>query len=257
MTWTKKHDKFALTCKLSESQALVLRDAMRKAKPNEPVKIEMDLRLTNRWIGKVRPEGEYHRKTITGTIAALDEKSQGMITIMKKYSPWVYKILVKPLAFVERTQSAFSAPTRNQSTVNPMFSNDHKNQARELLLQNISKLDSLFQKLGMKYTHDALMRIWHNANKSMTNVKHAVEYMLDYHARKINRAREMGVNSLEELQSKGVITPEAFLHDCLVHGWHFDSPYSEPLPVLDSRGEIINYVDGIMKLVNDCQRIQT
>ncbi|NJK56487.1 MAG: hypothetical protein HC939_11055 [Pleurocapsa sp. SU_5_0] len=97
MNWNKKHDKFALAYNLRESQGYVLRDILRKAKPNEPTEIEIDLRLTNRWIGKVRGSGEYHRKTITNAIAALDEKTQGMITILKRYNPWVYKILVRPL----------------------------------------------------------------------------------------------------------------------------------------------------------------
>ncbi|MEY2833400.1 MAG: hypothetical protein RLZZ574_2659 [Cyanobacteriota bacterium] len=216
MNWNKKHDKFALACNLSESQQLVLRDALRKGKSYEPVEIEIDLRKTNCWIGKVRAKGEFHRKTITTAIAALDEKSQGMVTMLKRYNPWVYKILVRPLALVERIQSAKCASIPKLATGNPMFDADHKKNSRELLLQNISKLDSLFQKLGMRYTQDSLLRIWRLAGKQMSNVKNAVEYMLMTHADKIEQSRAGA--SPEE--AEGITNPKGWLHDCLKYGWH-------------------------------------
>ena len=66
-----------------------------------------------------------------------------------------------------------------------MFSNAHKKRSRELLLQDISKLDSLFKKLGMNYTPDALMRLWRYAGKKKSEVEKALEYMLFCHNQKL------------------------------------------------------------------------
>ena len=106
----------------------MLRDALRKCR-NEPIEVEMDLRVTNKWIGKVRPKGEFHRKTMVTGIEALDEKTMGMFTIIKKYSPWVYRVLIRPLEFVERIQRAKCESTPKLPTLNPMFDAEHQKTA--------------------------------------------------------------------------------------------------------------------------------
>jgi hypothetical protein len=170
---------------------------------------------------------------MTTAIAQLDEKTQGMITIIKRYNPWIYKVLIRPLSFVERIQSAKCAPIPKPGTGNPMFSEDHKIRARELLLQNISKLDSLFRKLGMHHTPDSLMRIWRLAGENMLEVKGAVEYMLTCHAEKLKR----------NPTSEGIATPEGWLHDCLSRGWHHK--VESKLPYIE--GENIHFfLDSLM-----------
>jgi hypothetical protein len=226
------------------NKAIVLRDILRKGKLNQSTEVEIDLRLTNRWIGKVRARGEFHRKTITTAIAQLDDKTQGMITILKRYNPWIYKILVRPLALVEGIQSAKCASIPLRATGNPMFDGDHKNRSRELLLQNISKLDSLFKKLGMFYNHESLMRIWNMAGKKMSEVKGAVEYMLKVHADKIQRAKEIGVDSVSELQEKGITTPRGWLIRCLEGFWHHKQQEAL-LPCLEG-DYIYTFVDSLM-----------
>jgi hypothetical protein len=238
MTWNKKHDEFALACNLSESQGYVLRDILRKGKLHEPTVTEIDLRVTNRWIGKVRVKGEFHRKTITNSINYLEEKSQGMVTVLKRYNPWVYKLLVRPLALVKRIQSAKCAPIPKLTTGNPMFDSDHKKNSRELLLQNISKLDSLFQKLGMKYTPDSLMRIWRLAGKNLTEVKSAVQYMLTCHAKKLEQSEG------SDNEPQGITTPRGWLHECLKYGWHHGQD-EVILPYLEG-DYVYSFVDSLM-----------
>lgn len=232
MTWTKKHDKFALACNLSESQGYVLRDTLRKGKLNEPTEIEIDLRVTNRWIGKVRARGEFHRKTITTAIAKLDEKTQGMVTILKRYNPWVYKILVRPLTIVEKIQSAFCASIPKLKTGNPMYSDEHKKRLALQQQQDISKLDSILSGIGLKFTMDNLRKLWRMAGKSFDEVKTAVEYLLHAHS----------------TQKTPIGNPHGWLVECLKYFWHkgFNLNYQAELPRFTSSSEIANFVDALV-----------
>lgn len=234
MNWNKKHDEFALASNLSESQQLVLRDALRKGKSYEPTEIEIDLRKTNRWIGKVRAKGEFHRKTITTAIAALDEKSQGMVTMLKRYNPWVYKILVRPLALVERIQSAKCASIPKLATGNPMFSEDHKKRVREQQQQNISKLDSFLSNLGFKFTRDNVAKLWRMSGKSMSEMVVAVEYLLHAHS----------------TQKTPIGNTHGWLVDSLKYGWHhgFNLHYQHKLPVFKTAQEIYSHVKAALNM---------
>lgn len=233
MNWTKKHDKFALACNLSESQGYVLRDILRKGKLNEPTQVEIDLRVTNSWIGKVRARGAYHRKTITTTIAQLDEKTQGMVTMLKRYNPWVYKILVTPLAFVERISCAKRASTPKLATGKPMFSEDHKQRLAKQQQQDISKLDNLLSSVGLKFTSDNLLKLWRMAGKSWSEVTTAVEYLL--HA--------------NSTQKTPIGNAHGFLVDSFKYGWHkgFNLYYQATLPIFESASAISNFVAQIIK----------
>jgi hypothetical protein len=225
MNWTKKHDKFALACNLSESQGYVLRDILRKGKLHEPIEIEVDLRKTNTWIGKVRWQGEFHRKTMTTAIAQLDEKTQGMITVLKRYNPWIYKVLVRPLSFVERIQSAKRASIPKPVTGDPMFSEDHKKNAYEQQQKDISKIDYLLRQIGLKYDADALNRIWRLAGKQIDNVNEAIQLLLYRH------------------NNKAVPRPHGFIIECLKQGWQkgFDMFYEPELPRFNTKEELLEY----------------
>jgi len=245
MTWTKKHDKFALSVNLSESRKLILRDILRKGKLNEPTEVEVDLRVTNQWVGKCRLQGLFHRKTMTTAIPDLEEKTMGMIVVLKRYSPWVYKLLVRPLSFVERMQSAKCALAPKPTTANSMFSEQHKRKSREQLLQNISRLNSYLSKLGLNYTPDALNRLWRFSNRSMAEVKGAVEYMLKTHAEKIKN----GEAALPDADA-GIRRPKGWLHDCLKYGWHINDK-DVVLPFFDSISALADHVNGAFRPNDD------
>jgi hypothetical protein len=237
MTWNKKNDQFALSCELRPSSSLLLRWILRRAKLNQVDEIEIDLRTFNAWIAKNRGR-EFDRKTLKEAIAQLDEKTKGHVLITKSYTWGIHKILVRPLFMVLQQDSQKEEGTPKSATGNPMFDADHKKLARELLLQNISKLDTLFQKLGMKYTQDALMRIWRLAGKNLSEVKNAVQYMLTCHAKKLEQSQ--GLNN----EPQGITTPRGWLHECLKYGWHH-SDDEVILPYLE--GEYVySFVDSLM-----------
>ena len=240
MIWTKKHDKFALALNLSESRCLILRDILRKAKLNEPSEVEIDLRKTNQWIAKVRsPHGAFHRKTVTTAIPELEAKTMGMVVVLKKYSPWVYRLMVRPLFLVEQLQSAKRESSLKPATKNSMYTEDRKQRARDLLLQNISKLDSFLSSLGMKCNHETLHRMWRYAGKSMSNIKDAVTYMLRVHKEKM----ELSQSTMGE--QKGIVKPIGWLHDCLRWGRHLDEEVQKPLPYFDSILALTGFVSDI------------
>jgi hypothetical protein len=238
MSWNKKNDHFASSCGLRQSSEKLIRWLLRRAKSGEVSEIEIDLRVFNQEIARHRDRGGYDRKTLKEAIAQLDEKTQGHVLITKSYTWTIHKILVRPLFIVleQKSQNGEAAP--KLKTGNPMFSADHKKLARELLLQNISKLDSLFRKLGMKYTQDSLMRIWRLSGKNLTEVKSAVQYMLTCHAKKLEQSE--GLNN----EPQGITTPRGWLHECLKYGWHHGQD-EVILPYLEG-DYVYSFVDSLM-----------
>jgi hypothetical protein len=240
MTWTKKHDEFALARNFSESMSLITRYCLRRGNNFEPVEIELNLKKCNRWIGKHRVKGEYHRKTLATAISNLDDRSSGMFVILRSYTPWIHKILIRPLSFVEKLQDAKRAREPRVPTEKPMFDADHKQRLAEQQQQDISKLDNLFRELGMIYTRDALVRIWRLAGKKIDEVKNAIELMLFQ-------------NSTQE---ETIRKPHGWLISCLRNGWQkgLNLYYQVQLPMFNSVQDIDNFVDGIFERN---QRIQT
>ena len=244
MTWNKKHEEFAQSCNLSASQQIALRYILRRAKLHEPSEIEVDVRDTNKWIGKHRIYGKFHRKTVCSWIPALEEKTQGMITILKRYTPWVYKIMVRPLSFLARIESAKCADSPQVSTPDPMFDGDRKRRASELLLQNISRLDNLLQKIGLKCNQETLLRMWRFSGEKMSNIRDAVKYMLRVNQAKIERSKSFGSNGL------GITTPIGWLHECLRYGNYIDESPVE-LPRFANVESIVSFVDSICERAID------
>lgn len=231
MNWTKKHDEFALARNFSESMSLITRFCLRRGKLSEPTEIELDLKQCNKWIGKHRVKGEFHRKTLGTAIANLDERSDGLFIILKSYSPWIHKVLIRPLAFVEELESAKRANSPKVPTVKPMFDADHKKRLFEQQQQDISKLDNIFRELGMVYTPDALVRIWRLAGKSLDEVKNAIELMLYEHS----------------TSAKGVRKAHGWLITCLTKGWQkgLNLYYQTELPYFKTVQDIEQFVDKI------------
>ena len=228
MTWTKKHDEFCLEQKLRPSSIFLLRWLLRRAKQNQVSEIEIDLRVFNNWVGKRRGT-PYDRKTIREAIAELDECTQGLVLITKDYTPWVKKLLVRPLSFLAKKncQKAGSIPKILEG--NPMYSEDHKKLAREQQQQDISRLSSFLAKVGLHYTQDAIVKLWRMAGKSVDEVKKGVELMLFQHS----------------TQEEGVRTPRGWLHDCLRYGWQkgLNLYYQAELPYFKSVEDINVYVN--------------
>jgi cytochrome c556 len=243
MTWNKKNDQYALSCGLRHSSERLLRWLLWRAKRGEVCEIEIDLRVFNQYIAHDRPR-PYDRKTLKEALAQLDEKTQGHILITKSYTWAIHKIIIRPIEMVIQQNSQIGDKLPKLVTGNPMFDADHKKQSRELLLQNISKVDSLFQKLGMRYTQDALMRIWRLAGKNMSNLSDAVTYMLQCHAEKLRRTEHLD-------EPEGVTTPKGWLHDCLKYGWHTVNDVVN-LPYLEG-DYVYSFVDSLIPSAFECE----
>lgn len=247
MTWNKKNDQFALSCGLTRlSVLLMMRWILRRAKLNEVCEIEIDLQVFNTWAAKYRLSGKgFDPKTIREAIALIDENSQGLILVTKSYSPWIKKVMVRPLEMVLRETFPQLGNVPKLATGNPMFSNDHKKRVYEQQQQDISKIKLMLDNLGLRYTHDAILRLWRYADKKVSNVKNAVEYMLYCHSEKIER----------DPHSDGLTKPKGWLHDCLKFGWYIDYidgcefvanfPIFNVAPNVEHRGAILKFIDGL------------
>jgi len=204
---------------------------MRRVKPHQTQNLEIELTLFNQWVQKFRGRG-YDRKTLKFALAQLDECTQGLILIEKSYTWAIHKIIVRPLDFVLSQNDQNSGKTPKLPTGEPMFSAEHKKTAYKQQQQNISRLKSLFSEVGLRFTPDALVRIWRLALKDFDNVVDAVELLLHRHS----------------TQTKSIPNPCGWLVDCLKYGWHYESELvQEPnLPIYDS----------ISQLVEDCNRLR-
>lgn len=232
MTWNKRYEQFALSCAITRlSTTLLLRWVLRRAKQNGVIELLIDLRNFNTWVAKFRGK-PFDPKTLKTAIAQLDEQSEGLVIMTKQYSPWVMKILVRPLSFVLEKKFRKEGKIPKLPTLNPMFDAEHKKNVYKQQQQNISRLDSLFREIGMSYTPDALERIWRLAHKDYDEIVDAVQLLLHRHS----------------TQSKPIPNPCGWLIDCLKFGWHFDSELVQS-PLLPS-------FDTISALVEDCNRLR-
>ena len=229
MNWSKKTEQFALSCKIRGASRLLAHYIINRAKKNEICELEIDLHDFNSWIERHRILGKYHRKTVINAIAFLDEHSQGMFVILKKYSPWVYKLLVRPLEIVLRMKSAKRALIPKADRGNPMYSEEHKERLVKQQQQDISKIDDLLNAVGLKYDRDALTRIYRLAGKKIEPVVKAIELMLYRHS------------------STAITKAHGFIIQCLKGGWqeNFDIYYEPELPKFESRFKIAEFVDSI------------
>lgn len=238
MSWNKKNDQFALSCGLRPSARLLLRWLLRRAKPNQVCEIEADFRVFNSWIAKNRNKA-YDPKTICEAIAQLDDQTQGLILVTKSYSRWVKKILIRPLEMLEEKSPKKDLSPKLQ-TIEPMFDADHKKRVSEQQQQDISKIKHLLGSLGLKYTEDAIYRLWRYADKNVDSVQKAVEYMLYCHGKKLDRGQ------------KGITQPHGWLHECLKYWWHEQAGFylegGVELPYFDGRGAISEFIDTISRV---------
>lgn len=202
--WNKKNDQYASSCGLRQSTEKLVRWLLRRSRPNEVCELEIDLRTFNQEIARHRPTGGYDRKTLKEALAQADEKTEGWILITKSYSWSVHKILVRPLDFLLQEKSPSGDNTPNPKTGESMFSDDHKKRVREQQQQDITILDEMLRKVGLKFTPDNLHRLWRMSGKDIGDIQTAIEYL--FHAQKN--------------QTKPIKNPHGFLVECLKHRWH-------------------------------------
>ena len=233
MTWTKKHDEFCLKQKLRPSAKVLLFWILRRTKQYHQIsEIEIDLIVFNSWVEKWRGT-PYDRKTIKEAINQRYECTNGLVLISKDYTPWVKKLIVRPLSLVtqKKPQKTGTIPQVNGS--NPMYSAEHKKAFIEQQQQDISRLNTLLTKVGLKYDRDALHRIWILADKTMANITQSVEFLLFRHS----------------TQREPIGNPEGLLITCLRRKLYegFNLYYQTELPYFHSGSNISSFVTGLLK----------
>ena len=229
--WNKRHDEFTYQQKLMPSSCYMLRWILRKAKSNEIVEIEIDLKKFNNWVAKKRGK-PYDRATLALAISQLDNQTEGMIIVLKRYTPWIFKLLVRPLSFVEKNKSKKPEKIHNTNAQKPFYTDDQKKKHLEQHQQNISKIDKLFQKVNLQFTRDALTRIWRLAGKKIENVVKTIELLVYQNSTPSNKPIER---------------PHGFVIDCLKYRWYdgFDLYYQPEIPKFGNRRSIIEFSESL------------
>ena len=228
MTWNKKNQQIEMLAGLRQSSVRIAQPILRRADKFKPTKVLVDLKQINKSIARYRGR-PYDPKTLKEAIAQLDELTFGWFVITKTYNWHLHEVMVYPVEMVLQKLSENRDKTPKLNRGNPMYSEDHKKNQDEQQQQEISKLDSLLGKIGLKFTYDNLRRLWREADKSWNNVERAIKYML-----KANGS-----------QSKGVRNPHGFLVECLRWGWYIDPEPEMELPVFGSDPLLNRFVRDI------------
>lgn len=229
MTWNKKNQQFARSCALRPSSIDLAQYLLRRADNFKPTEVLLDLREFNREIGKDRIRGEYDRKTIKEAIAQLDELTFGWFVVLKSYTWSIHKVMVRPLQFAayNKSQSLGTAPKLNRG--NPMFSDEHKQRLVKQQQQDISKIDSLFKRIGLEFNYSALVNIWRMAGKSIDEVKNAVKLLLFQHS----------------TQKDKIENAHGWIVSCVRYGWQkgLNLYYQPDLPYFTNAQDLEHFVD--------------
>ena len=232
MTWNKKNQQFALSRGLRPSSKELAQWILRKADNFQATEKLIDLKVFNKYIGESRVR-QYDPKTVKEAIAQLDESTYGWFKIQRSHNWHLHTVLIRPVevAISEKSRPSGSAPKLKQG--NPMFSDAHKERLDLLLQQNISKLDFLLQKIGLKYNHCSLKRIWAIVGQKFDEVERGIELMLYQNS----------------VKPGSIVNPKAWLVSCLKDRWHdsFDLHYSPGLPKFDSVRDISRFVREIFQ----------
>lgn len=171
----------------------------------------------------------YHRTTVPKLMKQIEQKSEGTIQVIEDYHHGIYKILVHPIWFLDEKKSSSSENRLSSNSVNPMFSEEHKKKVLEQQQQDLDALDSLFQKIGMKYSPKALLNIWRTAGKKIDEVKDAIAFMLH----------------CNQNQAEPIRNAHGWLISCLRFGDHHDFAHQliYQLPKFDNRLELMTYIN--------------
>ncbi len=228
MYWTKSHDEACLSFGLTKSAELLYRWINRRTKGNEPEEVEIDLKKFNNWVAKKRGRG-YDPKTLKLAIAQLLEKTQGLIVLVRQVSWYYYRLVVKPVTFLNKEKSKKSESSPKDTDGNPAWDGKSSDEKCQQQQQNIDRIDKVTREVGLRFDRDALNRIWRLSGKCFDRIIQSIELLL---YRNSNRP---------------IVNPHGFLVDCLTYNWQdgFDLYYQPELPKFHSVAEIRNFVAGV------------
>ena len=229
MYWTKKHDEWCLKFGLSGSAKLLASWITRKTDGKTINEIEINLKDFNKWVAKKRGK-EYDRKTLKYAIAKIFDNTRGWICEFKKISWFYFKVVVKPISFLNEKKSPEVGESPNPQNVDWSSQAEHKKQAVLQQQQNISNLDTMFRNLGLRYDANALNRIWALSGKCFDRIQQAIELMLYRH------------------RNKEIPSPHGFIVQCLKENWQegFNIYYEPELPKFFERMDIAKFVRGLL-----------
>ena len=230
MFWTKKHDNFCLTHKITANSAVLLfKSIIRKTKSDTTEEIEIELKNFNRWIKRQRGKG-YDPKTLKEALNTICDRSEGMVTIHKKYSWHCYKLIVKPVTFFSGEKSPENGKDAEARSSNPLWHRSSKDERYLQQQQNINKVKQLTERIGLKYCQDALIRIWRLSGKSIERIAKAIELMLYNNS------------------STPIAKPHGFLMECLKRNWQegFDPYYEPELPRFENTKELRRFTEALI-----------
>ncbi|MEY2831217.1 MAG: hypothetical protein RLZZ574_475 [Cyanobacteriota bacterium] len=122
----------------------------------------------------------YHRTTVPKLMRQIEEKTEGTIQIVEDFDHGIYKIMVHPIWFLDEKKSSPKENRIDQNFGNPMFSEEHKKRLFDQQQQDkdIEIIKGFFDKLGMEWSREALLKIWRMAGKKVDDVKDAIDFML-------------------------------------------------------------------------------
>ena len=221
----KKLHELVMTWRITPSATNLLLWILRRAKKNEICEIEIDLAKFNKYIESKRGK-KYDRKTLRNAIAQLDERTNGIICILKSYGKKVYKLLIRPLNLIREENPKTGKNSQNENA-KPMYSEEQKEAISKQQQQSRSttKAEDLLAKLNIKFDRDGFNRLWKLAGKKIDNLFQSVELLLYRH------------------QTKEIPNPQGFLIDCLKYKWYegFDPYYELELPKFETKQELIQF----------------
>lgn len=225
MYFTKKHEEWSLFFGLRPSTRLIWSCITRKTKGERAEEIEIDLIQINKWVAKKRGK-PYDPKTLKETIVQLEERSEGLILVLKKYSWHCYKILVRPLSFLSEKKSQNSGNPPSQNGCNPTHSEESRQKGYLQQQQNISKIDRLLREVNLRFDGEALNRIWQLSGKCVDRVMECIEF------------------TLYRNSSTPIERPHGYLINALTRGLAvgFDAFYEPELPKFNRVGELREYI---------------
>jgi sulfite reductase alpha subunit-like flavoprotein len=228
MTWNSKHHDFCQRQGMWLATLNLASYTFRRSKADESTEMEIDREQFDRYL-REKLDKKYHRTYFKKMVYQLEELSNGAVVILRDYGHGVYKLLVRPISFAIENGKSKPENSLSQNSGNPMFSEDHKKRVLEQQQQDIDTIKSLFDKLGMKWSRDALLKIWRMSGKSVDDVRTAIEHML----------------TVNTNQSKPIDTAHGWFIGCMQNGWHklFNHQLTYELPKFSSRLELMSYIN--------------
>ena len=228
MTWTSKHEKLSIKNNWWKSAERVVKYIVNRVPANRAVEYEFDRQEFEKYLKRFGGS-PYHRTTITKVFQHLEEKSDGLIVVLRNYGHGVYKLLVRPISYITENKNPKADLGNGQNRVKPMYTEEQKKRAAQQQQQDITNIDRLCREIGLTYDANALNRIWRLAGKKVDQVVNAIKLLLYRNG------------------TKKVEKPHGFIVDCLKYGWcqDIDLYYQPELPVFKNRMSIDKFVSGI------------